>query len=51
MALTESSGGGVKGLTAVLAVLALLVALYFGTRGPAIDEPPRPWHSETPAPR
>lgn len=50
MALTESSGGGVKGLAAVLAVLALLVAIYLGSRGPADTEPPRPWHSETPAP-
>lgn len=50
MALTESSGGGVKGLAAVMALIALLVAIYLGTRGPSIDEPPRPWHSETPAP-
>lgn len=50
MALTESSGGGVKGLAAVLAVIALLVVIYMGTRGPADTEPPRPWHSSTPAP-
>lgn len=50
MALTESSGGGVKGLAAVLALLLLAVVLYLGSRGPVVEEPPRPWHSETPAP-
>lgn len=51
MALTESSGGGVKGLTAVLAVILLLLLIYFNTRGPVDTEPPRPYRSETPAPR
>jgi hypothetical protein len=50
MALTESSGGGVKGLAAALAVIALAVVIWFGTKGKTVDDPPRPWHSETPAP-
>lgn len=51
MAYTESNGGGVRGLVGVLAVLALLVLIWFGTKGPAEETPPRPWHNETPTPR
>lgn len=44
------AGGSAKGLLGVLLVLGLLVLVYLGTRGPAAVDPPRPWHSETPAP-
>ena len=49
MAMTEGTGGGRTKLVVVVGLILLAVTIYLGTQGKPVDEPPRPWHSESPA--